>query len=116
EQPGGYDHPEQMRFYFMEMNTRLQVEHPVTEAITGLDLVAWQLRVASGEPLPLRQDELTFHGHAIEARICAENPDNQFLPATGRLAVYRKPSHASFERSAVRFDDGVREGDAISPF
>ncbi|WP_374640279.1 acetyl-CoA carboxylase biotin carboxylase subunit [Hydrogenophaga sp.] len=116
EQPGGYDHPEQMRFYFMEMNTRLQVEHPVTEAITGLDLVEWQLRVASGEPLPLKQDELKFHGHAIEARICAENPDNQFLPATGRLAVYRKPGHASFERSTVRFDDGVREGDAISPF
>ena len=116
EQPGGYDHPEQMRFYFMEMNTRLQVEHPVTEAITGLDLVEWQLRVASGEPLPLKQDELKFHGHAIEARICAENPDNQFLPATGRLTVYRKPAHASFERSAVRFDDGVREGDAISPF
>ena len=116
EQPGGYDHPEQMRFYFMEMNTRLQVEHPVTEAITGLDLVEWQLRVASGEPLPLKQDQLKFHGHAIEARICAENPDNQFLPATGRLAVYRKPAHASFERSAVRFDDGVREGDAISPF
>ncbi len=116
EQPGGYDHPEQMRFYFMEMNTRLQVEHPVTEAITGLDLVEWQLRVASGEALPLKQDELKLHGHAIEARICAENPDKQFLPATGQLAVYRKPAHASFVRSAVRFDDGVREGDAISPF
>ena len=123
EQPGGYDHPEQMRFYFMEMNTRLQVEHPVTEAITGLDLVEWQLRVASGEPLPLQQEELHVQGHAIEARICAENPDNNFLPATGRLDVYRKPAHAAFERTTltgpaagVRFDDGVREGDAISPF
>ena len=116
EQPGGYDHPEQMRFYFMEMNTRLQVEHPVTEAITGLDLVEWQLRVAAGEPLPLKQHELKLNGHAIEARICAENPDKQFLPATGRLDVYRKPSHVAFERGAVRFDDGVREGDAISPY
>ncbi len=104
------------RFYFMEMNTRLQVEHPVTEAITGQDLVEWQLRVAAGEPLPLRQDQLTMQGHAIEARICAENPDNQFLPATGTLSVYRKPTHAAFERASVRFDDGVREGDAISPY
>jgi len=86
-----YDQPESMKFFFMEMNTRLQVEHPVTEAITGLDLVEWQLRVASGEPLPLQQHQLTMHGHAIEARICAENPDNQFLPATGTLHVYRKP-------------------------
>jgi len=116
EQPGGYGAPEQMKFYFMEMNTRLQVEHPVTEAITGLDLVEWQLRVASGEPLPLRQEDVRIHGHAIEARICAENPDNQFLPATGQLAVYRKPACSSFERGAVRFDDGVREGDAISPY
>lgn len=116
EQPGGYAHPEQMRFYFMEMNTRLQVEHPVTEAITGLDLVEWQLRVAAGEPLPLRQEDLRIHGHAIEARICAENPDNQFLPATGTLQVYRKPACTSFERGEVRVDDGVREGDAISPF
>jgi 3-methylcrotonyl-CoA carboxylase alpha subunit len=116
EQPGGYDHPEQMKFYFMEMNTRLQVEHPVTEAITGLDLVEWQLRVASGEPLPLKQEDLRIHGHAIEARICAENPDNQFLPATGTLNVYRKPVHSSFARADVRVDDGVREGDTISPF
>ncbi len=104
------------RFYFMEMNTRLQVEHPVTEAITGQDLVEWQLRVAAGQPLPLRQDQLRMQGHAIEARICAENPDNQFLPATGTLSVYRKPAHAAFERAPVRFDDGVREGDAISPY
>ena len=105
-----------MSFFFMEMNTRLQVEHPVTEAITGLDLVEWQLRVASGEPLPLKQEDLRITGHAIEARICAENPDNNFLPATGTLAVYRKPVCTAFERSFVRVDDGVREGDAISPF
>ena len=111
-----YDQPESMRFYFMEMNTRLQVEHPVTEAITGLDLVEWQLRVASGEPLPLQQEQVRMQGHAIEARICAENPDNNFLPATGTLQVYRKPQAVSFERGDIRFDDGVREGDTISPF
>jgi 3-methylcrotonyl-CoA carboxylase alpha subunit len=119
----GYDSPESMKFFFMEMNTRLQVEHPVTEAITGLDLVEWQLRVASGEPLPLQQSELRIHGHAIEARICAENPDNNFLPATGTLVVYQKPACSSFEipstsgiDAEVRIDDGVREGDSISPF
>jgi 3-methylcrotonyl-CoA carboxylase alpha subunit len=116
-----YDKPESMKFFFMEMNTRLQVEHPVTEAITGLDLVEWQLRVASGEPLPLQQSDLRIHGHAIEARICAENPDNNFLPATGTLAVYRKPTCSSFAlpsdtHAGVRIDDGVREGDSISPF
>ena len=111
-----YDQPESMKFFFMEMNTRLQVEHPVTEAITGFDLVEWQLRVASGEPLPLQQSEIRKTGHAIEARICAENPDNQFLPATGTLQVYRKPQASSFERSTIRIDDGVREGDTISPF
>jgi 3-methylcrotonyl-CoA carboxylase alpha subunit len=88
----------------------------VTEAITGLDLVEWQLRVASGEPLPLQQSEIRMSGHAIEARICAENPDNNFLPATGTLQVYRKPQANSFERGTVRIDDGVREGDTISPF
>ncbi|MDO5103338.1 MAG: acetyl/propionyl/methylcrotonyl-CoA carboxylase subunit alpha [Lautropia sp.] len=116
EQPGGYDAPEQMRFYFMEMNTRLQVEHPVTEAITGHDLVEWQLRVASGEPLPKRQEELRIQGHAIEARINAENPEKDFLPATGTLHVYRKPDASSFSIADVRVDDGVREGDSISPF
>ncbi|MGB4116034.1 MAG: acetyl/propionyl/methylcrotonyl-CoA carboxylase subunit alpha [Polaromonas sp.] len=105
-----------MKFYFMEMNTRLQVEHPVTEAITGLDLVEWQLLVASGQKLPMRQDQLQIYGHAIEARICAESPDNNFLPATGTLHVYAKPDATSFARSAVRIDDGVRQGDAISPF
>jgi len=118
-----------MNFFFMEMNTRLQVEHPVTEAITGQDLVEWQLRVASGEPLPLRQDQLKITGHAIEARICAENPDNNFLPATGTLDVYRKPAHVAFappvnsghggrarDAQPVRFDDGVRQGDTISPY
>jgi 3-methylcrotonyl-CoA carboxylase alpha subunit len=100
----------------MEMNTRLQVEHPVTEAVTGLDLVEWQLRVASGEPLPLKQDQIKLTGHAIEARICAETPDNNFLPATGHLQVYKKPAHTAFERGTVRFDDGVRQGDTISPY
>jgi len=105
-----------MKFYFMEMNTRLQVEHPVTEAITGLDLVEWQLLVASGEKLPLQQADLKINGHAIEARICAESPDNNFLPATGTLHIYAKPEATSFERGLVRIDDGVRQGDAISPF
>jgi 3-methylcrotonyl-CoA carboxylase alpha subunit len=110
--PGG-----DLRFFFMEMNTRLQVEHPVTEAVTGLDLVEWQLRVAAGEPLPLTQDQLQLRGHAIEARICAENPDANFLPATGTLQVYRTPEgSSSFERADVRIDAGVREGDAITPF
>ena len=108
-----------LRFYFMEMNTRLQVEHPVTEAITGLDLVEWQLRVAAGQALPLRQDQLTIAGHAIEARICAENPDAGFLPATGTMDVLRWPPHVAFQRGtadcAVRVDAGVGEGDAISP-
>ena len=105
-----------MDFFFMEMNTRLQVEHPVTEAISGQDLVEWQLRVAHGEALPLAQAQLKITGHAIEARICAESPDNNFLPATGRLDVYHKPDCSSFAISPVRFDDGVRQGDSISPF
>ena len=104
-----------MDFFFMEMNTRLQVEHPVTEAVTGLDLVAWQLRIAAGEPLPLTQDQVKVQGHAIEARICAETPDNDFLPATGHLHVMRTPDAQRFSFGAVRLDSGVREGDDISP-
>ncbi len=99
------------RFYFMEMNTRLQVEHPVTEMITGLDLVEWQLRVASGERLPKLQDELRINGHAFEARVYAENPRNQFLPALGPINLLRAPS----VNADVRIDTGVREGDAITP-
>ena len=99
------------RFYFMEMNTRLQVEHPVTEMITGLDLVEWQLRVASGERLPKLQDELRINGHAFEARVYAENPRNQFLPATGPIKLLRTPALSA----DVRIDTGVREGDAITP-
>jgi len=112
----GYDQPESMQFFFMEMNTRLQVEHPVTEAITGLDLVEWQLRVACGEPLPLRQEQLQISGHAIEARICAEDPEKNFLPAVGPLAVFRTPDCARFAPGAVRIDSGVGAGDGISPF
>jgi 3-methylcrotonyl-CoA carboxylase alpha subunit len=99
------------RFYFMEMNTRLQVEHPVTEMITGLDLVEWQLRVASGERLPKLQDELQINGHAFEARVYAENPRNQFLPAIGKIEQLRAPPTSA----SVRIDTGVREGDEISP-
>jgi 3-methylcrotonyl-CoA carboxylase alpha subunit len=98
-------------FYFMEMNTRLQVEHPVTEMITGLDLVEWQLRVASGERLPLAQEQLQIHGHALEARIYAEDPAKGFLPSTGKL-VYLAPPVESLH---VRVDTGVEEGDAITP-
>jgi 3-methylcrotonyl-CoA carboxylase alpha subunit len=110
-------------FYFMEMNTRLQVEHPVTEMITGLDLVEWQLRVAFGEPLLKRQDELTINGHAIEARVYAENPEKGFLPAIGRLQHLHIPDAVEFALgsdpqmpAAVRVDSGVRQSDTISPF
>jgi len=109
-------------FYFMEMNTRLQVEHPVTEMITGTDLVEWQLRVAAGEALPLQQEQLQIHGHAIEARVYAENPEKGFLPSIGTLRHARTPAAVNFELggsaepAAFRIDSGVREGDTISPF
>jgi 3-methylcrotonyl-CoA carboxylase alpha subunit len=110
-------------FYFMEMNTRLQVEHPVTEMITGTDLVEWQIRVAAGEALPKKQEELAINGHAIEARIYAENPEKGFLPSIGTLRHLETPPAVNFELggvpghpSAVRIDSGVRGGDAISPF
>ena len=95
--------------WFMEMNTRLQVEHPVTEEITGVDLVEWQLRVASGEPLPLRQDELSIDGHAIEARLYAEDPAKGFLPSVGRLEFFELDG-------SIRIDTGVCQGSEVSPF
>ena len=98
------------KFWFMEMNTRLQVEHPVTEAITGLDLVEWQIRVASGEALPMSQEDLSISGHAVEARIYAEDAEKGFLPAVGKLM------HLRFPESGVRVDSGVRAGDEITPF
>ena len=101
---------EDREFFFMEMNTRLQVEHPITEMTTGLDLVEWQLRVASGEPLPLRQEQITRAGHAIEVRICAENPANQFLPEIGPLHRLTYPT----QMDGVRVDTGVAEDDEIS--
>ncbi|MFP5234400.1 MAG: acetyl/propionyl/methylcrotonyl-CoA carboxylase subunit alpha [Acidobacteriota bacterium] len=99
-------------FHFMEMNTRLQVEHPVTEMITGLDLVEWQLRVAAGEPLPISQEQLQMRGHAIEARIYAEDPAHDFMPSIGKLVHLQMP-HSS---AHVRIDTGVEQGDAITPF
>lgn len=104
------------RFYFMEMNTRLQVEHPVTEMITGMDLVEWQLRVAAGERLPKTQQELQRCGHSIEARIYAENADKDFLPSIGRLIHLEFPDHEAFINADVRVDGGVRAGDTISPY
>jgi 3-methylcrotonyl-CoA carboxylase alpha subunit len=101
------------QFFFMEMNTRLQVEHPVTEMVSGQDLVEWQLRVASGERLPLLQDGIVLNGHAIEARVYAENPENQFLPSTGKLLALEMPNEID---GSVRIDTGVRAGDVIGPF
>jgi 3-methylcrotonyl-CoA carboxylase alpha subunit len=99
-------------FYFMEMNTRLQVEHPVTEMITGQDLVEWQLLVAAGSPLPLAQDEVRIRGHAFEARVYAEDPDNDFLPVTGTLGYLQPPQESRY----VRVDTGVRQGDEVSVY
>ncbi|MCL2916747.1 acetyl/propionyl/methylcrotonyl-CoA carboxylase subunit alpha [Shewanella litorisediminis] len=101
-----------MSFFFMEMNTRLQVEHPVTEMVTGQDLVKWQLLVASGSVLPLEQHEIQIHGHSFEARIYAEDPNNEFLPASGKLTFLREPEPSRH----VRIDSGVRENDVISNY
>ncbi len=100
----------QMRHYFLEMNTRLQVEHTVTECITGLDLVEWQLRVARGEALPLQQHQITFTGHAIEARLYAEDPYDQWRPQTGHIAGWRP------DRAGIRVDHGIREGGEVTPY
>ncbi|MDG2533072.1 acetyl/propionyl/methylcrotonyl-CoA carboxylase subunit alpha [Sphingomonas sp. HITSZ_GF] len=104
----GHLHPD--RIWFMEMNTRLQVEHPVTEAITGVDLVEWQLRIASGEPLPLHQHELSINGHAMEARLYAEDPATGFLPSIGPLTEF------DLNDGLIRVDTGVEEGDEVTPF
>ncbi|NIB42219.1 acetyl/propionyl/methylcrotonyl-CoA carboxylase subunit alpha [Pseudomaricurvus alkylphenolicus] len=104
-------------FYFLEMNTRLQVEHPVTELITGLDLVAWQLKVASGDPLPLTQDQVQLKGHAVEVRLYAEDPRNNFMPQTGQVRLWSCPERTnSPERSGIRMDHGIQTGQQVSPF
>jgi 3-methylcrotonyl-CoA carboxylase alpha subunit len=106
-------------FYFMEMNTRLQVEHPISEYITGQDLVAWQIKVAAGEPLPVTQDDLQIQGHAIEVRLYAEDPDNGFLPTAGKIDDFIYPQASKFSldyEHGIRMDTGVDSGDDVSPF
>lgn len=100
-------------FYFMEMNTRLQVEHPITEMITNTDLVEWQIRVAQGEKLPLRQEDVRHNGHAFEARIYAEDPNNNFMPGAGKLKYLRTPDTTQ-PNSFIRVETGVEQGDEVS--
>ncbi len=103
---------ENHEFYFMEMNTRLQVEHPITEMITGTDLVEWQIKVAQGEVLPLKQDQIKLNGHSFEARIYAEEPENEFMPGSGRLTYLRTPPTG--DDGKIRVETGVLEGDEVS--